>query len=211
MTFEKLISWSEHSDPGVKHFSGAATYAKAIRVPASLIGKDRRLYLDLGNVAVMAEVTLNGRNLGIFWKHLYHVGRHRCRQGQAKRDSSERVNLWINRMIGDELLPEDSHGAIQTARSRHGRSGFRRVNSSPTGRHTFTSWRLWKKDDPLQPSGLLGPVTLRGGGVAPLAWKRGKFCHKRRCSIGWHALRNEGRDGLVKHALRFRTCHSPER
>lgn len=31
---------------------------------------------------------------------------------------------------------------------------------SPTGRKTFTSWRLWKKDSPLQESGLLGPVRL---------------------------------------------------
>ena len=34
---------------------------------------------------------------------------------------------------------------------------------SPTGRFTFTSWRLWKKDDPLVESGLLGPVTLQSG------------------------------------------------
>ena len=29
---------------------------------------------------------------------------------------------------------------------------------SPTGRHTFTTWRLWNKDEPLLPSGLIGPV-----------------------------------------------------
>lgn len=32
--------------------------------------------------------------------------------------------------------------------------------SSPTGRHTFTTWRHWTKDDRLLPSGLLGPVKL---------------------------------------------------
>jgi hypothetical protein len=31
---------------------------------------------------------------------------------------------------------------------------------SPTGRETFTSWRLWKRNDPLQASGLLGPVRI---------------------------------------------------
>ena len=31
---------------------------------------------------------------------------------------------------------------------------------SPTGHVTFTSWKLWTKDDPLLESGLLGPVRL---------------------------------------------------
>jgi hypothetical protein len=35
---------------------------------------------------------------------------------------------------------------------------------SPTGRKTFAAWRLWKKDDPLQPSGLIGPVQIISNG-----------------------------------------------
>jgi hypothetical protein len=31
---------------------------------------------------------------------------------------------------------------------------------SPGGRFTFTTARYYKKDDPLKPSGLLGPVRL---------------------------------------------------
>jgi hypothetical protein len=31
---------------------------------------------------------------------------------------------------------------------------------SSTGRYTFTTWRLWKKDSPLQQSGLIGPVQI---------------------------------------------------
>lgn len=31
---------------------------------------------------------------------------------------------------------------------------------SPTGRLTFTTWKHWTKDDPLQESGLLGPVRI---------------------------------------------------
>ena len=31
---------------------------------------------------------------------------------------------------------------------------------SPTGRHTFTTWKYWDKDDELLPSGLIGPVRL---------------------------------------------------
>ncbi len=70
------------------------------------------------------------------------------------------VNLPINRMLGDELLPEDSE--------RNGDGTLKKWpqwlqdgKPSPSGRFTFTSWRLWKKDEPLQESGLLGPVTVR--------------------------------------------------
>jgi hypothetical protein len=70
--------------------------------------------------------------------------------------------LLINRMIGDEFLPEDS--------DRNGNGTLKEWpqwvldgKPSPTGRFTFASWRLWKKEGPLQESGLLGPVTLRTG------------------------------------------------
>jgi hypothetical protein len=70
------------------------------------------------------------------------------------------VNLWINRMIGDEQLAEDSDrnpdGTLKAWPQ-----WISEGKPSPTGRQTFTSWRLWKKDSPLQESGLLGPVSLR--------------------------------------------------
>ena len=62
-------------------------------------------------------------------------------------------------MIGDERLPEDSernpNGTLKSWPE-----WLAEGKPSPTGRQTFTSWRLWKEDDPLQPSGLLGPVRL---------------------------------------------------
>ena len=60
-------------DDAVKYFSGTATYAKVITIPAELLGKDRGLYLDLGRVAVMARVKLNGKDLGVLWKAPYRV------------------------------------------------------------------------------------------------------------------------------------------
>ena len=72
----------------------------------------------------------------------------------------EVTNLWINRMIGDEQLPEDSDrnpdGTLKAWPA-----WLEADKPSPTGRLTFTSHRLWKKGDALVPSGLLGPVTVQ--------------------------------------------------
>lgn len=159
VTLERLVSWSEHPDPGVKHFSGTAAYGKTIDVPLELLGKDRRIYLDLGDVQVMASVKLNGKDLGILWKPPYRADVTGVLKAGENALEIGVTNLWINRMIGDEELPEDSDrnpdGTLK-AWPRWVREG----KPSPTGRFTFTSWRLWKKGDAPVPSGLIGPVTL---------------------------------------------------
>jgi hypothetical protein len=160
ITLEKLISWSEHSDAGVKYFSGAGTYRKRFTVPAGLAGKNRQLVLDLGKVQVMAEVKLNGKDLGILWKSPFYVDITDAVKTGENELEVKVVNLWVNRMIGDEQLPEDSdRNANGTLKAWP--QWVQEGKSNPAGRYTFTSWRLWKKGDALLESGLLGPVTIR--------------------------------------------------
>ena len=165
VALDKLVSWSEHADPGVKYFSGTGTYAKTITVPREIVGKDRRIYLDLGKVQVIATVKLNGKDLGVLWKPPYRVDVTGALKAGDNMLEVGVTNLWINRMIGDEELPEDSDrnpdGTLK-AWPRWVQEG----KPSPTGRFTFTSWRLWKKGEAPVESGLIGPVTLR---VAALA------------------------------------------
>jgi len=160
VTLEKLISWSEHSAAGVRYFSGAATYTKTITVPADLLGRGRHVYLDLGNVQVVAQVSLNGKDLGILWKPPYRVEISDAVKPGDNALEVKVTNLWVNRMIGDETLPEDSSRNPNGTLKEWPR-WVQEGKPSPTGRYTFTSWRLWKATDPLQPSGLLGPVVLR--------------------------------------------------
>jgi len=160
VAIEKLVSWSEHSDPGVKHFSGMGTYTKTINVPRTMLGKSRRLYLDLGNVQVMAQVKLNGKDLGILWRSPYRVDITDAVKAGQNTLEVKVVNLWINRMIGDESLPEDS-SRNDNGTLKEWPQWVQEGKPSPTGRYTFTSWRLWKTGDPLQESGLIGPVILR--------------------------------------------------
>ena len=156
---ERLMSWSDSSDPGVKYFSGVGTYTKTFDVPSTMTGTSRKLYLDLGKVAVIADVRLNGKALGTLWKAPYRVEVTDALKPVQNVLEVKVANLWVNRQIGDELLPEDSdrnpNGTLKSWPP-----WLQEGKTSPTGRYTFTSWRLWKKDSPLQESGLLGPVTI---------------------------------------------------
>ena len=159
LTLEKLISWSDHPDSRVKYYSGPATYSATISAPANLFGEGRRAYLDLGRVQVMARVKINGKDLGTLWKAPYRVDVTEALKPGPNALEVSVVNLWVNRLIGDEQLPEDSlrnpDGTL-----KEWPQWVKEGKPSPAGRRTFTTWRLWKKDSPLQPSGLLGPVRL---------------------------------------------------
>jgi len=157
--FDQLVSWSDHPDSGIKYFSGTATYRKTFRAPGKLLDKDNRFYLDLGKVAVIAQVTLNGHNLGTLWKPPFQIDVSDVLKDENLLEVKV-TNLWPNRMIGDEQLPEDSsrkeNGTLQ-----EWPLWLQNGEPSPAGRYAFTSWRLWKKDSPLQQSGLIGPVSLK--------------------------------------------------
>jgi len=154
VTFDQLDDWSKRAESGIKYYSGTAVYRKSFQA-----GKGPAC-LDLGKVAIMAEVTLNGRNLGILWKPPYRVDVTNALHDGENQLEIKVVNLWINRQIGDEQLPEDSErNGDGTLKSWP--AWLADGKQSPTGRFTFSSWRLWQKDDPLVESGLLGPVTIQ--------------------------------------------------
>jgi hypothetical protein len=163
VTFGNLISWSLHPDQGVRYFSGSAIYRKSfIYNPPAESDKSLKpvIYLDLGRVAVMAEVTLNGKNLGILWRPPYCADITSAVTKGKNELEIRVVNLWINRMIGDEQLPEDSK-RNPDGTLREWPQWIVDGKPDPAGRFTFTTWRLWDKDSPLQSSGLLGPVSVR--------------------------------------------------
>ncbi|MCK4749663.1 MAG: glycoside hydrolase family 2, partial [Bacteroidales bacterium] len=58
--FDELINWTESNDPGIKYYSGTATYKKQVELPESLFSEDFQLILDLGKVGNIANVKVNG-------------------------------------------------------------------------------------------------------------------------------------------------------
>jgi hypothetical protein len=137
--FQHLVSWTEMpspaSDEGIKYFSGTATYSKTIDIPADDLVQGAHLWLDLGDVRELADVTVNGIDLGILWKTPYKVDVTGAIK-PGKNDIEIKVtNLWVNRMIGDQ-----QPWALK--------------------KYAFADFTPYKAESPLLPSGLLGPVHI---------------------------------------------------
>jgi hypothetical protein len=156
----KLIPWNECPNIDIKYFSGTATYTKKFNLPANPTGKNKRLYLDLGKVKVMAEVIINGHDLGNLWTPPFCIDITDAVKPGANMLEIKVVNLWVNRLIGDEQIPE---GIVRKPDGmlKAWPSWVAEDKPNPTGRFTFESWQSWKKNDSLLESGLIGPVTLR--------------------------------------------------
>ena len=134
MTLEKLISWSDSPDAGVKYFSGAGTYTKTIQASADWFKPGTKLWIDLGNVKNLAEVKVNGKSLGIVWHAPYRVDATSALKPGTNDIKITVINAWVNRLIGDQQ-PDAT-------------------------KYTFADVKPYRANSPLLPSGLLGPVEL---------------------------------------------------
>lgn len=171
-TFDKLISWPEHKEPGIRFFSGTATYEKEFEIPEALFGNDRELYLDLGEVAVIARARLNGKDLRTLWKPPFRVRVDGAARPGKNRLEIRVTNLWPNRMIGDAALPDDIEwqpAGKGTSLPKVWPEWLVQGKPRPSGRIAFCTRKdVYSKDDPLLPSGLIGPVRVRAAVRMPL-------------------------------------------
>jgi hypothetical protein len=135
VTFETLQDWTTRTEPGIRYYSGIATYRKNFSLTNAPVGKT---YLNLGVVFDMARVKLNGKDLGVVWCAPWRVEISESLKAGENQLEIEVVNRWPNRMIGDKQ-PADANAR----------------------RYTFSTHDPYNAQSPLVPSGLLGPVTLQ--------------------------------------------------
>jgi len=137
--FPELISWTKSTDEGIRHYSGSAIYSKEF-TNSLKAGENERVFLELGEVARVAEVWLNGKSLGIAWTKPYRFDVTNAVKEGRNDLRVEVINTWSNRIIGD----------ITSTKK------YTKTNLNVRGSREL----LWT-ETPLLPSGLIGPVQLK--------------------------------------------------
>jgi hypothetical protein len=155
VTFEQLEDWSKHSEDGIRYYSGTATYRKTFDLPHAVQGP---LYLDLGEVKNLAQVRLNGKDLGVVWTAPWRVAIDDAAREKGNELEIEVVNLWPNRLIGDGKLPSHMRRTVTNVQT------YEPILPKDFGDSECPICEARKKNGKgpeLLPSGLLGPVVLQ--------------------------------------------------
>ena len=127
--FTTLGSYTDSTDEGIKYFSGIASFTKSFEVQ-----QGEKTVLDLGRVADLAKVYVNGEYCGAAWKEPYLVDISKAVKLGSNSLEVKVANVWVNRLIGDE----------QPGATRIGWTDAQGINGQ----------------EPLLPAGLLGPVKV---------------------------------------------------
>lgn len=133
-SFEQLHSLSEDEHPGIKYFSGTATYQSTFNIKKLV--KGARYELDLGTVKNIAEVSINGKQVGTLWKSPFVFDITDILQKKENNIEIKVTNTWVNRLIGD-------------------------AQPNVKNKTTFTLVPAYRPNSALLPAGLLGPVKIR--------------------------------------------------
>ncbi|MGA2498739.1 MAG: glycosylhydrolase-like jelly roll fold domain-containing protein [Tepidisphaeraceae bacterium] len=135
--FEKLVSWPDRSEPGIRAFSGKATYHKTFDLSGGVDPAKQQVLLELGQVAVIAQVRLNGKDLGVLWTAPFRCDVTAVVKPVGNELEIDVVNGWLNRVLADQDLPAGK-------------------------RFTRTNIVLARDRKPME-SGLIGPVRVMVG------------------------------------------------
>lgn len=136
--FPTLSDWLDHTDSAVCDYSGKAIYTTTFELSAGEVGSP--IAIELGEVhgVGIAQVKLNGRDLGIAWRPPFRVALGEAAKPGTNTLEVTAINSWCNRVMADEKLPKNQR--VTKTNIRVEKQG--RFKWSP------------------EPSGLIGPVRI---------------------------------------------------
>ncbi len=169
VTMETLRDWTTYGKDGeaastsLRYFSGTATYKTIVRIPPTHNSQltTPNFQLALGELpSGLAHVFVNGVDCGVVWCAPWEAGipPDALREGENELEIRY-TNNWYNRLVGDCFLRPEERVTRSTLRY----SEKARARSDPK-RHWMLLPTIYSGpavSDPLQPSGLIGPVVLK--------------------------------------------------
>ena len=165
-----LRDWTAYGENGkagsteLRYFSGAATYRTTVDLVGSRVPRDRgraecaslQTILSLGELPTgLAHVFVNGKDCGVVWCAPWEADISSVLREGENDIEIRYANNWANRLVGDCFL--DAADRVTTSNMRYSREP--RTGSGWKQKPTIYSG--FATSDALQPSGLLGPVSIK--------------------------------------------------
>ncbi len=161
--FNVLTDWKDHILEDINYYAGTAIYRKSFDLTDFQINEGHEYFLDLGRVHMVAEVRLNGKELGVEWIQPYKLNiTEALKEGENHLEIAV-TNQWSNRLIGDERFPDLGTHIQLEGNFPKGTMPDWYVDNEPIPegpRTTFCSGSFYTASDNLLASGLVGPVII---------------------------------------------------
>jgi hypothetical protein len=137
-TMEAPGSWTETADPEARRFAGTASYTTSFTLPA----KADRWLLDLGDVRESARVRINGKPAGMVIAHPFRLD-----VTDFLKDGPNTIEIEVTNLSANRIRDLDQR-----------KVGWKKFHDINIVDHHYKKFdaSAW----PIEPSGLLGPVTL---------------------------------------------------
>jgi hypothetical protein len=140
--FDFLKSWVD--DPKTRNFSGTGKYEISFNLPKEYLQNDLKLFLDLGKVGNVAEVTLNGQPVGTVW-----MRGQKPEITSAAKNGENKLVVWVtNTLINRVSAMKEPPPVPENLVSRFGSTDISKEIPREFG------------FEPLPASGLMGPVQI---------------------------------------------------
>ncbi|HSC55089.1 MAG TPA: glycosyl hydrolase [Phnomibacter sp.] len=110
-TVNSFKSWTSSENPAIQYYSGTAMYSTEFEWTAG----NKQVTLLLPEVNNLATVVVNGIDCGTVWTAPYQADITKALKTGTNCISIKVVNTWHNRLIGDQLLPEEKRVTYTTA------------------------------------------------------------------------------------------------
>lgn len=131
--FQKLEDWTNHSQKGIKYYSGTAVYKNTFKLADK--DNDARYVIRFQKLYSVAEIFVNGKMVETVWCSPWEADVSNVLKKGKNKIEIRVANSLYNRMIGDASLSE-------------------------ADRVTCSTHQLVKATDCLVPSGIIGDVSV---------------------------------------------------